>query len=131
MKTAMIFTLCVLPVTLFLVGCNQEHSHAANTQPASQPVATGKADADDPIKANLAKLSPEDRKLAEVQKFCAVENESPLGGAMGVPVKIMINDQPVFLCCAGCKKDAMKDPDKTLAKVEELKAKNKAGDAPK
>jgi hypothetical protein len=74
------------------------------------------------IKANLAKLSPEDRKLAEEQKWCAIENDSLLG-AMGTPVKVMIKDQPVFLCCKSCVKSAKKDPDKTLEKVKELKAK--------
>ena len=29
----------------------------------------------------------------------------------------------VFVCCKGCQKKALADPDKTLAKVEELKAK--------
>ncbi len=74
------------------------------------------------IAANLAKLSTEDRKLAEVQKYCA-EEDNPLG-AMGVPVKIMLKGQPVFLCCKGCVERAREDPDKTLAKIKELKAKN-------
>lgn len=74
------------------------------------------------VKANLAKLSPDDRKLAEEQKWCAVENDSRLG-AMGTPIKIMINDQPVFVCCKACIKSAKKDPEKTLEKVKELKAK--------
>jgi hypothetical protein len=74
------------------------------------------------IKANLAKLSDADRKEAEAQRFCAVENEDRLG-SMGVPVKILIKDQPVFLCCKGCTKQANADPEKTLAKVKELKAK--------
>jgi uncharacterized protein (TIGR03000 family) len=73
--------------------------------------------------ANLAKLSPEDRKLAEAQKFCVVENKTLLG-AMGVPVKVMVKNQPVFLCCKACEHEAKADPDKTLAKVTELKAKN-------
>jgi hypothetical protein len=84
-----------------------------------------KQEAEAEIKANLAKLSPEDRKLAEAQKYCAVEDDNRLG-EMGVPIKLTIKDQPVFLCCKGCKKDAEKDPDKTLAKVKELKAKAKA-----
>ena len=42
-------------------------------------------------------------------------------GAMGPPVKLMIKDQPVFLCCKHCKKKAEADPDATLAKAEELK----------
>jgi hypothetical protein len=74
------------------------------------------------IKANLAKLSPEDRKLALAQKYCAVEDDNRLG-EMGVPIKLMVKDQPVFICCKGCKKEAEKDADKTLAKVKELKAK--------
>jgi uncharacterized protein (TIGR03000 family) len=74
-------------------------------------------------KANLAKLSPEDQKLAEAQKFCVVENKTLLG-AMGVPVKVMIKDQPVFLCCRACEKEAQANPEKTLATVKELKAKN-------
>jgi hypothetical protein len=94
---------------------------------AAQVVADDKdkQEAEKEIKANLAKLSPEDRKLAEAQKYCAVENDDRLG-EMGVPIKIMLKDQPVFLCCKGCKKEAEKDPDKTLAKVKELKAKARA-----
>jgi hypothetical protein len=73
------------------------------------------------IKAALAGLPEEDRKLAEEQKFCAVEQENRLG-SMGRPVKVMVKDQPVFLCCKGCTEAALKDPDKTLAAVKELKA---------
>jgi len=79
------------------------------------------------IKANLAKLSEKDRKLAEAQKWCAVETDDRLG-AMGVPVKIMIQDHPVFLCCKGCTDKAKKNPEQTLARVKELQAKAKAED---
>jgi hypothetical protein len=44
-------------------------------------------------------------------------------GSMGVPVKIMVKGQPAFLCCKGCQETALADPDKTSAKVEELKKK--------
>ena len=74
------------------------------------------------IRENLAKLPPEDRKLAEEQKYCVIEDDNRLG-EMGVPVKLMIKGQPVFICCKGCRKQAEADPDKTLAKVKELKAK--------
>src|SRR5690348_11312722 len=77
------------------------------------------------IQSNLAKLSPADRRLAEEQKFCAVETENELG-SMGVPVKIMIKDQPVFLCCKGCRQTAEQDPDKTLVMVKKLRAANAA-----
>jgi len=86
-----------------------------------------KADSDEDeaeIKANLGKLSAKDRKLALKQKYCAVQNDERLG-SMGVPVKLLIQDQPVFLCCKNCKKKALTNPDKTLAKVKELKEKAK------
>jgi hypothetical protein len=77
------------------------------------------------IQANLAKLSPADRRLAEEQKFCAVETDNELG-SMGVPVKIMLKDQPVFLCCKGCRKTAEEEPDKTLARAKKLREANAA-----
>jgi hypothetical protein len=76
------------------------------------------------IKKNLAKLSAKDRKVAVAQKFCAIEEENRLG-AMGVPVKLKIKGQTVFVCCDDCKDEALANPDKTLAKVKELKEKNK------
>jgi hypothetical protein len=77
------------------------------------------------VKANLAKLSQEDRQLAEEQKWCAIEDDHLLG-SMGKPYKVMVKGQPVFLCCKGCEKEAKAEPDKTLAKVKELKEKAKA-----
>jgi Cu(I)/Ag(I) efflux system membrane fusion protein len=72
------------------------------------------------IKANLAKLGPEDRKLAQAQRFCPVLKSSRLG-LMGAPVKITLEGKPVFLCCSSCEDKAKADPQKTLATVEELK----------
>jgi hypothetical protein len=51
-----------------------------------------------------------------------IQTEERLGG-MGTPVKVMVKGQPVFLCCKGCRKEALAQPDKTLAKVKELKEK--------
>ena len=82
----------------------------ANKQPAKKQSGDKKARE---RAANIAKLSPEDRSLAEAQGYCAVA-EQPLG-SMGVPVKILVNDQPVFLCCKGCDTIAFEEPDKTLA----------------
>ncbi len=98
------------------------HAHKEAPEAAEQ----GTDDAD--IKAERAKLSPEDQALVAAQDLCAISDERL--GVMGPPVKLVIKGQPVFLCCGGCKKKALADPDKTLAKVEELKAKVKAG-APK
>ena len=91
----------------------------------SAKVLTAEAAKEAKIKANLAKLSPEDRALAESQRFCAVLQKSRLG-SMGVPIKMVLQGRPVFLCCDGCEDDAKADPDSTLAAVEKLKAKAKS-----
>jgi hypothetical protein len=103
----------VMPiVSLFLIGSGCAPN---NSSPAPPPM-TKEAK----IKASLDKLDPEDRKLAEEQKYCAVETENRLG-QMGKPIKVMVKDQPVFLCCKGCAKSAQEDPEKTLAAVKKLK----------
>lgn len=82
------------------------------------------ADSEDEITANLARLSPEDQKLAKAQKFCVVQEDRRLG-SMGVPAKVLVKGQPVFLCCAACTKRAQAFPDQTLAEVKKLKEKGK------
>jgi hypothetical protein len=107
-----------LAAGLAVVGCrdhSEGHHQTADKEEAS-------------IKDNLAKLSPEDQKLAAEQRWCAVDPENRLG-SMGKPFKVMVKDQPVFLCCEGCKKQALKEEDKTLAAVRDLKA--KAAQTPK
>jgi Cu(I)/Ag(I) efflux system membrane fusion protein len=78
------------------------------------------------IRAALAKLSPEDRRLAEEQVFCASQKENSRLGSMGVPLKLMILGQPVFVCCEGCEQEARDHPAQALATVERLRAKAKA-----
>jgi hypothetical protein len=115
MKTILWFGVAAFALTLGF------GSSASAQSPQTEQVP---AQADDSkIHDNLAKLSPDDRKLAEAQKFCAVEEENRLG-AMGKPVKVMLKGETVFLCCKGCVKQAKADPDKILAKAKELKEKN-------
>jgi YHS domain-containing protein len=64
----------------------------------------------------LAQLSEEDRRLAEAQRTCPVSGE-PLG-SMGVPIKLTVAGQDVFICCEGCKEDLLKNPDQYLKKSE-------------
>jgi multidrug efflux pump subunit AcrA (membrane-fusion protein) len=90
-------------------------------QPSAAPN-SGSAKSDK-IKAMLAKLSPEDQRLAEEQGYCP-ESEQPLG-TMGVPLKVTVKGEAVFLCCKSCEDDAREHADQTLAKVAELKAKAK------
>jgi hypothetical protein len=107
-----------LAAALFAAGCNDSQS--------PQPIAGGTktSGSDAKIQAAMAKLTPEDRALAEEQKYCASQPDERLGG-MGPPVKVMVKGQPVFVCCKGCTNDVLKDPDKTLKTVEELKVKAK------
>ena len=126
-------TALLIAALLAAAGCNDNKSTPAAAQSTPTPVAaktTGTtspaADAKDEeadIKANLAKLSPEDRALAEKQKYCVEEPDNRLG-SMDVPIKLMIKGEPVFICCGGCKKNVLKDPDKALAKAKELCEKN-------
>jgi hypothetical protein len=105
----------VLSLGLLLAGCGS----AQNGTP------TASADHhNDEQQASFAKLSDADRALAKAQGYCAVTAE-PLG-SMGPPIKLLVNEQPVFVCCKGCEKKAKSDPEKTLAKVAELKAKMQA-----
>jgi hypothetical protein len=93
----------------------------ANTSGAAKTT-TEPSEADE-IRANLAKLSTEDRAVAEKQKFC-VEQPDELLGSMGVPVKLTIKGETVFVCCKSCQKNALKDENKALAKAKELREKN-------
>lgn len=101
------------PVFLCCEGCKDE---AVEDGPAT----LAKVAALKKITAALAKLSPADLALAEAQGECPVQVKNRLG-IMGAPVKIVVNGKPVFLCCNGCKRAALSNPQQTLAKVEEFK----------
>ncbi len=93
--------------------------------PAGQPALLPQARQPAPkenlrVKANLVRLNPADQVLAAAQKLCPVTG-GPLGG-MGVPVKLMLDNQPVFLCCGSCTDDARKDVARTLERVKKLQA---------
>jgi membrane fusion protein, copper/silver efflux system len=86
--------------------------------------ATTPEDPEEKIRAALARLSPADRQLAEQQRTCAILKDSRLG-SMGTPIKLTLANETVFLCCTGCKSQAMAEPEKTAARAKELKMKGK------
>jgi hypothetical protein len=96
------------------------------TAPATgdQPTAPTATDPfSEKIKAALAKLSPADRKAAELQKECPI-NEGSLLGSMGVPIKLSLQGESVFVCCKACQEEALADPRGTLEKVKHLRRLN-------
>ena len=77
--------------------------------------------------ADQSTLPPaDDAALIAAQVYCPIMPESKLG-EMGQPVKIMVKDkagieQPVFVCCKGCKRKVLANQEAALAKVAEFKA---------
>jgi hypothetical protein len=112
-----VILLAMMVTSLAMTGCN-------NNTNAPQAGAQKEQPKLDEVAEERAKLTPTYRALVEAQEWCVVSNDERLG-AMGPPLKLDIKGQPVFVCCKGCKKKAEADPDGTLAKAENLKAKAK------
>lgn len=105
----------------FLASSLMAGDHCASGQhscPHCGSPAAASADAN-PLAAAKEANKETDKKLIEKQKICPVTGE-PLG-SMGKPVKVVVKNQTVFLCCAGCKKKLLADPDKYLKKLDEKK----------
>jgi len=64
---------------------------------------------------NIEQLPEADRKRALAQRICPVTDAAL--GSMGVPVKITLRGQTVFLCCKGCLGKAKRSPDEMLRKL--------------
>lgn len=116
--------LFVVSLVAVLSGCQKLDDSKATTEPTKP-----KRDVSDGVAAERAKLSAEDRAIVEAQEWCVVSTDERLG-AMGPPLKLDIKGQAVFVCCNGCKRKAEANPDKTLAKLTELRTK-KAAEASK
>ena len=69
------------------------------------------------MKAELAKLSPEDAASAEAQHMCPVSGE--MLGSMGAPKKVDVNGTPVWICCESCRDSLLENPDEYLAKLKQ------------
>ena len=74
----------------------------------------------DEVGENIARLPAADRALAQRQRLCPI-TQMPLG-SMGVPYKMVVQGNPLFLCCEACKAKVDSDPQAVLKKVEQAKA---------
>jgi Cu(I)/Ag(I) efflux system membrane fusion protein len=104
-------------LTFGLSGCNsQTPTSDAPSEQATDTQADSAPSEMDKVKAELAKLPPEDAASAEAQKVCPVSDE--MLGTMGAPKKIDVNGQDVWICCDGCKDTLLASPDEYLAKLK-------------
>jgi hypothetical protein len=104
----------LLAAALAIAGCENKPSSSSSTDKET-PKAGGPPVDSPKIQEALAKLSPEDRALAEAQRVCPKSGMRL--GSMGTPVKLMLKGEPVFICCSSCKEEVDKDPDAALKKV--------------
>ncbi|VTS06966.1 hypothetical protein [Tuwongella immobilis] len=128
---------CLVAFLSWNLGCDSAKPTTAASPPAtaSKPVAAAQEPAEltpeqeaaqlaKEIAEERAKLSPEDQQLVAAQEWCVISDEERLG-SMGPPLKVMVNGEPVFICCKGCQRTALADPAATLKKRAELIAKAK------
>ena len=123
--------------SLALTGCN---TASEPSLPPTAPKATGGHDHDDHdhghgdhdhdhahdhgdedidpnvIAVNLAKLSDEDRLLAEKQEICFVGGEAL--GSMGAPQKLDVDGTAIFICCRACEREILTNKEKYIALVK-------------
>lgn len=137
-RCALYASVLMLPLALSSTGCGTSAGNDGpkETVTAAAPVTGGGccgprvtqaqsasccSGMDSEASAELAKLSPEDRALAEKQKTCPV-TDAPLG-SMGVPIKVTVKGRTVLLCCGGCQEKLNKKADEYLAKLDRAEAK--------
>jgi hypothetical protein len=102
--------LAAITLGLALAGCG-DSGKTTTGGPKTPPAPDGK------VAANLAKLPAADRAAAEKQQVCPVSGE-PVG-SMGVPIKVTVKQQDVWICCGGCRGTLVAEPDTYLAKLKQ------------
>jgi Cu(I)/Ag(I) efflux system membrane fusion protein len=123
MKSMLLCTGFTLVIGFLTIGCSSSSTEITDSKSPDVESAhsdhdhgEGGADAMAKMKAELAKLSPEDAASAEKQHICPVSGE--MLGTMGLPVKVDVNGNQIWICCEHCKESIQKDPEKYLAKLE-------------
>ena len=68
-----------------------------------------------PVQVTVARLTEADRPLVEQQRVCPVMDARL--SEHGEPIKLMVGNQPLFVCCEGCIDDVRKNPRQFLQKA--------------
>ena len=68
-----------------------------------------------PVPVTVVALTDADRPLVERQRVCPVMDAEL--SEHGEPIKLMVDDQALFVCCEGCIKDVRKNPQHYLEKA--------------
>ena len=77
------------------------------------------------IEKSFAGLSDADRMLAQSQVICPV-TEVKLGTmGMGTPIRVDVRGTPVMICCEGCRRSLLEDPDSHFETLDQFKTARK------
>lgn len=96
------------------IGCGPKPEPAA-VPPAPNKNASETESDMAKMKAEVAKLSPEDAAAVTKQHNCPVTDE--MLGSMGPPLKVAVGDKQVWICCEACRKELLANQAKYLAKL--------------
>ena len=114
----------ITPRNLLLVGAFGALAFSAKFATADSVTNSAVADApsccsDSRITTTIADTNTTDsakiKAKPDLLKTCPVSGDKL--GEMGDPFKFVYKGQEVKLCCSGCKKDFLKDPEKYITKI--------------
>jgi hypothetical protein len=88
----------IVGLSFAVLGCGNKPSPSTHNDDQHSHENTTHEEAE--VDEAFAKLSPEDREAAIAQKMCPVSDQAL--GSMGAPIKVIVEGQEVFVCCAGC-----------------------------
>ena len=100
----------ILSLEIISPGCSSS---------STQPVVPSEASQEAAIEQSINRLPEDDRAVAKQQRFCAVMEKERLG-QRDTPIKVVIGERSVFVCCDGCASEAKRNPDKTLDTLANL-----------
>jgi len=101
------------PLYVCCAGCSERIKQSPERYLAKYYQAQGEQVRPGVFKATLA-----DVEAIAAQKVCPVMDE-PLGG-MGAPLMVDVNGKAVYICCAGCAKKLLAQPEEFLTKLDKM-----------